>query len=74
MAELPLQWAVSRQLTLAGSAASCGEYPLALELIASRRIDVEALVSRVAPLSEGAAWFDRLREPGTDLLKVVLEP
>ena len=30
-AELPLQWVVSRQLTLAGSAASCGEYPRALE-------------------------------------------
>ena len=74
VAELPLQWAVSRQLTLAGSAASCGEYPQALELIASRQVDVEALVSRVVPLSEGAAWFDRLREPGTDLLKVVLEP
>ena len=74
VAELPLQWAVSRQLTLAGSAASCGEYPQALELIASRQVDVGALVSRVAPLSEGAAWFDRLREPGTDLLKVVLEP
>jgi L-iditol 2-dehydrogenase len=73
-AELPLQWAVSRQLTLAGSAASCGEYPQALELIAGRGVDVEALVSEVAPLSDGAAWFARLRQPGTDLLKVVLTP
>ena len=72
--ELPLQWAVSRQLTLAGSAASCGEYPQALELIASRAIDVAALVSEVAPLADGAAWFDRLREPQTPLLKVVLVP
>ncbi len=72
--ELPLQWAVSRQLTLLGSAASCGEYPRALELIAGRAIDVAALVSEVAPLAEGAAWFDRLREPQTPLLKVVLEP
>ena len=38
--ELPLQWVVSRQLTLLGSAASCGEYPRALELIASRAVDV----------------------------------
>ena len=72
--ELPLQWVVSRQLTLAGSAASCGEYPQALELIASRRIDVGSLVSEVAPLADGAAWFARLREPGTELLKVVLTP
>ena len=73
-AELPLQWVVSRQLTLVGSAASCGEYPQALELIASRRIDVGSLVSEVAPLADGAAWFARLREPGTELLKVVLTP
>ncbi len=73
-AELPLQWVVSRQLTLAGSAASCGEYPQALELIASRRIDVGRLLSEVAPLADGAAWFARLREPGTELLKVVLQP
>ena len=72
--ELPLQWTVSRQLTLAGSAASCGEYPRALELIAGRRIDVAALVSEVVPLSEGAASFARLRQPGTELLKVVLQP
>ncbi len=72
MAELPLQWVVSRQLTLAGSAASSDEFPRAIELIASRRVDVAALVSQVAPLSEGAAWFDRLGQPGTELLKVVL--
>jgi L-iditol 2-dehydrogenase len=72
--ELPLQWVVSRQLTLLGSAASCGEYPRALELIASRAVDVAALVSEVAPLADGAEWFDRLRAPQTPLLKVVLEP
>ena len=69
-----LQWAVTRELTLAGSAASSGEIPQALELIASGGVDVSALVSAVAPLSEGATWFDRLREPGTELVKVVLEP
>ena len=73
-AALPLQWVVSRQLTLAGSAASNDEFPRAIELIAGRRIDVGALVSEVVPLSEGAAWFERLRQPGTELLKVVLEP
>jgi L-iditol 2-dehydrogenase len=73
-AELPLQWVVSRQLTLAGTAASCGEFPEAIRLIAAKRIDVATLVSVVAPLADGAAWFERLRSPGTDLLKVVLEP
>jgi len=37
-------------------------------------IDVDALLSAKAPLSEGAAWFDRLyaKEPG--LYKVILNP
>jgi L-iditol 2-dehydrogenase len=35
---------------------------------------VESFISARAPLSEGAAWFDRLyrQEPG--LMKVILEP
>ena len=72
--ELPLQSVVTRQITLYGSCAMAGEYPVVLDLMARKKIDVRALVSAVAPLSEGAAWFDRLykREPG--LLKVVLEP
>jgi (R,R)-butanediol dehydrogenase/meso-butanediol dehydrogenase/diacetyl reductase/L-iditol 2-dehydrogenase len=72
--ELPLQSVVTRQITLYGSCAMAGEYPVVLDLMARKKITVRALVSAVAPLSEGAAWFDRLykREPG--LLKVVLEP
>jgi threonine dehydrogenase-like Zn-dependent dehydrogenase len=72
--ELPLQTVVTRELTLYGSCAIAGEYPLALDLMARRKLDYAAVVSAVRPLSEGASWFDRLynREPG--LLKVVLEP
>lgn len=72
--ELPLQSVVTRQITLYGSCAMAGEYPVVLDLMARKKIDVRALVSAVAPLAEGGAWFHRLykREPG--LLKVVLEP
>ena len=37
-------------------------------------INVDPLISAVAPLREGASWFERLhaREPG--LIKVILEP
>ncbi len=40
----------------------------------SGKVDLEAIVSAVAPLDQGASWFARLyqREPG--LLKVVLQP
>ncbi|HSV57210.1 MAG TPA: zinc-binding dehydrogenase, partial [Magnetospirillaceae bacterium] len=71
---LAIQKVVTRQLSLLGSCAIAGEYPLALDLMARGRVDVDALISTTAPLSQGAAWFERLyaREPG--LLKVVLEP
>ena len=56
---------VTRQLTLAGSCASNGEYPACLDLLARKAINTEALVSATPPLAEGAAWFNRLYdEPG----------
>ncbi len=71
---LPLQSVVTRQIRLQGSCAICGEYPAVLEMIARREINVDALLSAEAPLSEGAEWFKRLynKEPG--LIKVVLIP
>jgi L-iditol 2-dehydrogenase len=71
---LPLQAVVTRELTLYGSAASAGEYERAIALLASGTVDVRPLITAVAPLAEGASWFERLhaREPG--LVKVVLEP
>lgn len=72
--DLPLQALVTRELSLLGTAASCGEYPACLELIASGKIRVQPLLSAVAPLEEGPKWFERLyaREPG--LMKVILQP
>jgi L-iditol 2-dehydrogenase len=72
--EMPLQSVVIREITVNGSCASCGEYPACLEMIARGSIDVEALISAVAPLKEGNAWFQRLyrQEPG--LMKVILVP
>lgn len=73
-AEIPLQVVVTRQLRLQGSAAIAGEYPAALALIGQGRVDVEAMLSAVAPLSEGAAWFERLRRGEPGLMKVILKP
>ena len=72
--ELPLQAVVTRQLRLQGSCAVAGEYPSALRLIERGTVNVDAVLSAVAPLSEGASWFDRLyrKEPG--LMKVILKP
>lgn len=72
--EVPLQEIVTRQIALLGSCAVAGEYARVIELMAAGKLDARRLVSAVAPLSDGHAWFERLyaREPG--LLKVVLEP
>ncbi len=72
--ELPLQAVVTREITLYGSCASAGEIPACLDMLARGKVNVDALISATAPLSEGAAWFDRLynREPG--LMKVILKP
>jgi L-iditol 2-dehydrogenase len=71
---LPLQTVVTRELTLIGTLASCGEYPRAIELIASGKIRVAPLISAVAPLAEGPRWFERLYARERGLLKVVLRP
>jgi len=69
-----LQSVVTRQIRVQGSCASNGEYPACISLMSRGAILVEPLLSAVAPLEEGASWFQRLyaHEPG--LLKVVLAP
>ena len=72
--EIPLQAVVTRQLRLQGSCSNAGEYPAALRMIERGTVNVDAMISAVAPLSEGASWFERLyrKEPG--LMKVILRP
>jgi (R,R)-butanediol dehydrogenase/meso-butanediol dehydrogenase/diacetyl reductase/L-iditol 2-dehydrogenase len=72
--ELPLQTVVSRQISLFGSCAIAGEYPLVLDLMARKKIDVLSLISKKAPLSEGQIWFDKLYNREDNLLKVALIP
>jgi L-iditol 2-dehydrogenase len=66
-----LQKVVSRQIRLQGSAASSGEYPQAIELVSAGKIRVEPLISAVAPLEDGPAWFQRLYAHEPNLMKVV---
>jgi len=71
---LPLQKVVSRQIRLQGSCASAGEYPQAIELIASGKIRVAPLITAIAPLSDGAQWFERLHSREPNLMKIVIDP
>jgi len=70
----PLQEVVTRQITLKGSCACAGEYPEAIQRIEDGTIQVEPLLSVVAPLAEGGEWFHKATQPGNGLLKVVLTP
>jgi L-iditol 2-dehydrogenase len=72
--DLNLQAVVSKELTINGSAASAGEYPACLALMASGRIQTRPLVSRVVPLADGQAAFDSLRRADPGLVKIVLHP
>ena len=71
---LPLQMVVTRQIRLQGSCASAGEYPRAIELLSSGKINVKPLISAVAPLAQGPEWFERLYAREPNLMKVVLQP
>jgi len=72
--EIPLQAVVSRQIRLQGSAASAGEYPEAIDLIAQGAVTVKPLITAVAPLEDGAQWFTRLHNREANLMKIVLNP
>ena len=72
--EIPLQAVVSRQIRLQGTCAISGEYPLALDLMARKKINVKSIISASAPLSEGELWMNKLYNREGNLLKVVLIP
>jgi L-iditol 2-dehydrogenase len=71
---LPLQKVVTRQIRLQGSCASAGEYPQAMELLATGAIQVKPLITAIAPLDDGPQWFERLHAREPNLMKIVLTP
>ncbi len=72
--ELPLQKVVTQEITVRGSCAINGEYPAVLDLISKGEISVDSMISVVAPLAEGALYFDKLYKKEQGLLKVLLKP
>ena len=67
---LPLQVVVTRELDVVGSCAIAGEYPEALEAIASGSIRVRPLISASVGLEDGVSAFEKARARGA--LKVLL--
>jgi len=72
--DFPLQKVVTRELKVLGSCAIRGEYEVVLNLMETGKISVDDQISVVAPLSEGAVWFDKLYRKNDDLNKVILVP
>lgn len=72
--DLPLQKVVTQEIIVKGSCAINGEYPTVLDLISKRKINVDSMMSKVAHLSEGALYFDKLYKKEKGLLKVILKP
>jgi L-iditol 2-dehydrogenase len=73
--DFPLQSAITKELTILGSCASAGEYPLCLDLIARGAINVKPMIEAVVPLADGASWFSKLSaKDGGKYMKVILQP
>lgn len=72
--DFPLQKCVTRQIDLQGTCASAGEYDVCLDMIGKGKVDIDSIISKVAPLETGGQWFDRLHAMEPGLIKVVLEP
>jgi threonine dehydrogenase-like Zn-dependent dehydrogenase len=72
--EFPLQAVVTRELQVQGSCAIRGEYEQVLRRMASGGLDVRPMISAVAPLQDGAEWFDKLYYKRENLIKVILAP
>jgi threonine dehydrogenase-like Zn-dependent dehydrogenase len=72
--DFPLQSVVTREVSLFGSCASRGEYPECLDMMSQGVLSPDLLISAIAPLSEGAAWFERLYKKDPNLIKVLLKP
>jgi L-iditol 2-dehydrogenase len=70
----PLQAAVVKELTIYSAMTATDETPRCVAMLAAGAVDVAPLINLVAPLAEGAAFFDRLRGRDRSLVKVLLAP
>lgn len=50
----------------------CGSFPDAINSLARKAVEVRALITRIMPLDDGVAAFERCTHPGT--IKILLRP
>jgi L-iditol 2-dehydrogenase len=71
---LNMQHVVTREITIRGVYGFNAEFAQAIELLASRRIDVAPLIEQTAPLAEGPQLVHDLAKGKLEAVKVVLTP
>jgi L-iditol 2-dehydrogenase len=71
---LNMQHVVTREITIRGVYGFNAEFAQAIELLASRRIDVAPLIEQTAPLAEGPQLVHDLAKGTLEAVKVVLTP
>ena len=67
-----LQDIVTGEKTISGVCASAGEYEEVTSHLSEGRLDVEKLITKVAPLEEGEKWFKELLGGKGSHIKIVL--
>lgn len=72
--DMPLQAIVTRELSVYGTCASNGEYPVCIDLLARGAIQVDSMITATASLEEGIDWFARLYQGEPGAMKVILDP
>jgi L-iditol 2-dehydrogenase len=72
--EMPLQVLVTRELSVYGSCASNGEYPVCIDLLASGKIKVDDMITAKISLAESVDWFKRLHAGDPNAMKVIVDP
>lgn len=72
--DFPLQKVVTSEISVLSSCAIRGEYEAVLNLIEKNVLPVKDQISAIAPLSEGAQWFEKLKQKDENLNKVILVP
>lgn len=72
--DFPLQKVVTSEIKVLGSCAIRGEYETVLNLLETGKLTADDQISAIAPLSEGAMWFDKLYRKEGDLNKIILVP
>jgi L-iditol 2-dehydrogenase len=72
--EISLQDVVISSLTVRGTTNASTEWEACLDMVSTGAVDVDRLISAIAPLSEGVDWFERLRQGEPGMMKVILRP